>query len=64
LLDINILAHETPLDGLREVKEELGIDLTVEDLQSLGTIKDSLVSPEFIDRELCHVFLYKEHQPF
>lgn len=68
LLDItaagHILANESPLDGLREVKEELGIDVTVEDLQSLGTIKDSLISPEFIDRELCHVFLYKEHQPF
>jgi isopentenyldiphosphate isomerase len=68
LLDItaagHILAHETPLDGLREVKEELGIDLTVEDLQTLGAIKDSLISPEFIDRELCHVFLYKKQQPF
>jgi isopentenyldiphosphate isomerase len=68
LLDItaagHILAHETPLDGLREVKEELGIDVTVEDLHSFGTIKDSLISPEFIDRELCRVFLYKKHQPF
>lgn len=67
LLDItaagHILANESPLDGLREVKEELGIDVTVEDLHSLGAIKDSLISPEFIDREFCHVFLYKKHQP-
>ncbi len=66
LLDItaagHILAHENPLDGLREVKEELGIDLAFE--EPLGTIRDSLISPEFIDREICHVFLYKGHQPF
>jgi isopentenyldiphosphate isomerase len=68
LLDItaagHILANESVMDGLREVKEELGIDLAMEDLHSLGMIKDSLTSPSFVDRELCHVFLYDQHQPF
>ncbi|MEW8972068.1 NUDIX domain-containing protein [Mesobacillus jeotgali] len=68
LLDItaagHILANESAPDGLREVKEELGIDLSLEDLHSLGMIKDSLTSPGFIDNELCHVFLYDQHQPF
>jgi isopentenyldiphosphate isomerase len=68
LLDItaagHILAEETYLDGLREVKEELGIELSLDDLKSLGVIKDSLKSPGFIDNELCHVFLYDNHQPF
>lgn len=68
LLDItaagHILAEETHLDGLREVKEELGIELALEDLKSLGVIKDSLKSPGFIDNELCHVFLYGNHLPF
>lgn len=68
LLDItaagHLLADERPVDGLREVEEELGIDLALEDLHSLGMIKDSLNSPEFIDNELCHVFLYEQHQPF
>jgi isopentenyldiphosphate isomerase len=68
LLDItaagHILADESPLDGLREVKEELGIELAMEDLHSLGIIKDSLNSPELIDNELCHVYLYDHHQPF
>lgn len=52
------------MDGLREVKEELGIDLSLEDLHSLGVIKDSLNGPGFIDNELCHVFLHAKHQPF
>ncbi|MBT2684630.1 NUDIX domain-containing protein [Bacillus sp. ISL-37] len=68
LLDItaagHILADESPVDGLREVKEELGIDLALEELHSLGMIKDSLNSPGFIDNELCHVFLYEQPQPF
>lgn len=60
----HILADESPLDGLREVKEELGIELAMEDLHSLGIIKDSLNSPELIDNELCHVYLYAQHQSF
>lgn len=68
LLDItaagHILAEESPMDGLREVKEELGLDLALEDLHSLGVIKDSLNGPGFIDNELCHVFLHTKHQPF
>ncbi|MBT2639262.1 NUDIX domain-containing protein [Bacillus sp. ISL-39] len=68
LLDItaagHILADESPLDGLREVKEELGIELALEDLHSLGVIKDSLNIPGFIDNELCHVFLYDQHKSF
>jgi isopentenyldiphosphate isomerase len=68
LLDItaagHILANETFVDGLREVKEELGIDIGFEELVSLGVIKDSLVSPEFIDNELCHVYVYNKSIPY
>jgi isopentenyldiphosphate isomerase len=68
LLDItaagHILADENFMDGLREVKEELGIDLTSEKIIELGIIKDSLINPEFIDKELCHVYLYDKHVPF
>lgn len=68
LLDItaagHILASENSLDGLREVKEELGIDISIDELVSLGIVKDSLISPTFIDKELCHVFLYTKHVPF
>lgn len=62
LLDISaaghILAHETVEDGIREVEEELGIDVEFEELIPLGLIKDQLAIKDFIDNERCHVFLY------
>lgn len=67
LLDItaagHILANENSLDGLRELKEELGVELSMEELFSVGIIKDSLKSPNFNDNELCHVYLYNQHVP-
>jgi len=68
LLDItaagHILAHEEAMDGLREVKEELGIEIRIEELFSLGIIKDSLNSPDFIDNEMCHVYVYNKQVPY
>ena len=62
LLDItaagHLLAHETIEDGIREVKEELGIDITFDELVPLGVIKYCVINEEFIDKELAHVFLY------
>ncbi|MDG4657065.1 NUDIX domain-containing protein [Ectobacillus antri] len=62
LLDItaagHLLAHETVQDGLREVEEELGITLSFEELHSLGVILYNVTTDAFIDREICHVFLY------
>ncbi len=63
LLDISaaghILAHETVEDGVREIGEELGIEVGFEELIPLGIIKDQLTVRDFIDNERCHVFLYK-----
>lgn len=63
LYDITAAGHlmedETVLDGVREVKEELGIDVTMDEMVSLGVIDTSYVSPGFVDREFCHVFLYR-----
>ena len=54
----HLLAHETVYDGLREVEEELGLLLNMNELQSLGIIKDTIVHGEFIDREFAHTFMY------
>lgn len=62
LLDITAAGHlldsETVYDGIREVKEELGIDVLFEELYSLGVMKYSVVTGDLIDNELAHVFLY------
>lgn len=63
LLDItaagHLLANETVEDGVRELKEEIGVDLSLNDLISLGIIKEQLNDEVLLDNELCHVFLYE-----
>ncbi|MFE8702933.1 NUDIX hydrolase [Cytobacillus sp. FJAT-54145] len=63
LLDItaagHIMAEESIADGIREVKEELGIEVSMEDLISLDVIKYCVILENFIDKELANVFLYK-----
>ncbi|MFB6468095.1 NUDIX hydrolase [Cytobacillus sp. Hz8] len=62
LLDItaagHILAHESVIDGIREIKEELGLDVSFSELESLGMIKDCILTNQLIDKEFCHVYLY------
>lgn len=62
LLDItaagHILAHETIFDGIREVHEEIGIDVSYNSLVPVGIIKYCVVMENFIDKELANVFLY------
>ncbi|WP_391204029.1 NUDIX hydrolase [Psychrobacillus sp. L4] len=62
LLDItaagHLLANETVRDGIREVKEELGISVSFEELISLGIIDYSVTSGNLIDKELANVFVY------
>jgi isopentenyldiphosphate isomerase len=66
LLDItaagHILANETVVDGIRELKEEIGIEVNINELIYLGMIKYSQEKKNFIDKELAHVFLYKFNQ--
>ncbi|WP_026583229.1 NUDIX hydrolase [Bacillus sp. J33] len=67
LLDItaagHLLSHESVMDGIREVEEELGINVAFEDLVPLGVIGYCAEKENFIDKELAHVFLYhSEHQ--
>ncbi|MEH6945370.1 NUDIX hydrolase [Bacillus sp. JJ722] len=63
LIDItaagHIIANETIDDGIREVNEELGLNVTIEDLEYLGIIDDCIISELFIDKEFGHVYVYR-----
>jgi isopentenyldiphosphate isomerase len=66
LLDItaagHLLANETVYDGIREVKEEVGIDVFFNELVPLGIFKYCVIREGFIDRELANVFVYKSNK--
>lgn len=68
LLDItaagHLLADESVIDGVREIKEEIGIDVDFEDLIQLGIINYCVVRENFIDKEFANVFLYKCENSF
>lgn len=67
LLDITAAGHinteENVADGIREVHEELGIDLALEDLIYIGCIQDEIIQDIIIDRELAHIFFYNIPNP-
>jgi len=62
LLDItaagHLLAVETVESGIREVKEELGLAINVDDVVKMGMTSCSIVSENMIDNEFCHVYIY------
>ena len=68
LIDItaagHLLATESVQDGIREIEEELGIEVDFKELISLGTIHYSVTRDDFIDNEIAHVFLYRGYHPF
>ena len=55
----HLLANETVEDGVREVEEELGLQVDFDKLILLGMVKDQMELPGFIDNERCHCFLYQ-----
>lgn len=56
----HILANETVEEGLREVNEELGIQVDRVKLLAKGAVKDIIVLPDFQDYEFANVFLYED----
>jgi len=60
----HLLAHETVHDGIREIKEEIGIDVAYDELVSLGIMKYCVIRQNFIDKEIAHVFLYQKNTAF
>ncbi|MGG7620430.1 NUDIX hydrolase [Bacillus coreaensis] len=68
LLDItaagHLLANETVEDGIREVKEEIGLTVHMEELVSLGILKYSVKMKPLLDNELAYVFLHRSNVLF
>ena len=53
----HLVAGESPIDGLRELREELGIDASKDDLVPLGIRCDVAIIGSIINREFCHTYL-------
>ena len=68
LLDLTVAGHliagERPVDGAREAREEVGLELTPDRLVPLGVRLTVFTSGEGrLDRELTHVFLARDDTP-
>lgn len=67
LLDLSVTGHllagESPVEGVRELREELGIDVSPDRLVALGTRLIADDSGEGRNRELAHVFLLADDRP-
>ena len=67
LYDIAVGGHmdagEKPVTAtLREMREEIGLNLTADDLVYLGCVRDDLTVDSFVNREFAHVYLYENPQ--
>lgn len=67
LLDFSVTGHlssgESVADGVREIAEELGIEVSPDDLVPLGTRLLADDSGEGINREIVHVHLLADDRP-
>lgn len=59
----HLLAGERVEDGVRELEEELGLNVPYADLTPIGTIPVEMRYRELIDREFYHTFLYETDLP-
>ena len=53
----HLLASEVPDDGIRELREELGLPISYRDLEKLAIIPTVIEQPPMFDREFAHVYL-------
>lgn len=62
LYDITAAGHlaagETVRDGVREIREEIGLEVTLDQLTALGVFEDVIETETFIDREFAHTYVY------
>ena len=57
----HIMAHETVEDSIREIKEELGIEINRTKLHTKDIVRDIIELPHFLDYEFANLFLYEDH---
>ncbi|MFA1508819.1 NUDIX hydrolase [Priestia aryabhattai] len=66
-LDITAAGHllhtETAEDGVREIHEELGVNISFDELLPLDVFKYEVSQPHYVDKEFAHVFLYYSSHP-
>nr|WP_239565336.1 NUDIX domain-containing protein [Brevibacillus fulvus] len=55
----HLTAGEQPEDGVREISEELGLQVSFHDLQPLGVHKLVNLDGPLVDREISHVYAYR-----
>ncbi|RDY62025.1 NUDIX domain-containing protein [Flagellimonas nanhaiensis] len=69
LWDVSVAGHVSSGEkietaAVREVEEEIGLDITEDDLERIGTFKEiHKISNNFTDAEFHHVFLSELHVP-
>ena len=59
----HLIAGEAPVDGIRELNEELGLSTRVEDLVFLGIRCDVMIVGSVTNREFCHTYLLESNIP-
>ena len=59
----HLLVEESEEDGVREIQEELGILVSIEQLTFLDAIPNSIKLPGFIDNEISLVYVYEVKAP-
>ena len=59
----HLLVDETVEDGVREIKEELGIDVSLDELTFLQAIPNTITLPDLVDNEISLVYLYEVKKP-
>lgn len=65
-LDVSCAGHlgagEEPRDGIRELREELGIEVNSHELLAVGAYRDRFRYGDLIDNECCHIFIYRDNE--
>lgn len=59
----HLMAGEDPLEGVREIREELGLEIEASSLARLGIKHETSKEGDFVNRQFCNVFLGKIEAP-